>query len=66
MGNPFLDQSENLLTLHMGIVMDKSVVDTVRIIEAFGKEQFSCYYESVLGDCTSSTWFNKKKQPLTF
>ena len=54
MGNPFLDQSEDLSTLDTGIVMDESVVDSVRTIEALGKEQFSSYYKSVLIDCTSS------------
>ncbi len=41
MGNPFLDQSEELLTLNMANVMDESVVETVRTI---GKEQFKSYY----------------------
>ena len=34
MGNPFLDQSEELLTLDIGKVLDKSVVETVYSIEA--------------------------------
>ena len=46
MGNPFLDQSEELLTLDMAIVLDKSVVETVYSIEALGKEQFK----------TTSSW----------
>ena len=29
MGNPFLDQSEDLSTLDMGIVMERSAVDAV-------------------------------------
>ena len=64
MGNPFLDQSENLSTLNIGIVMDESVVDTVRSIESFEKEQFISYYEFVLVDCTSSIHDPIKKQPL--
>ena len=54
MENPFLDQSEDLSTLDMGIVMDESVVDSVCTIEALGKEQFSSYHKSVLINCTSS------------
>jgi len=34
-GNLFLDQSKGLTTLDMGIVMDKSVVDTVFTIKSF-------------------------------
>ena len=54
MGNPFLDQSDELLTLDLANVMDQSVVETVRTIEALGKEQFQSYYKSVLVDCTTS------------
>ena len=54
MGNPFLDQSEDLSTLDAGIIMDKSAVDTVFTIEALGREQFNSYYKSVLVDRTRS------------
>ena len=54
MGNPFLDQSDELLTLDLANVMDQSVVETVRTIEALGKEQFQSYYKFVLVDCTTS------------
>ena len=54
MGNPFLDQSEDLSTLDAGIIMDKSAVDTVFTIEALGREQFNSYYKSVFVDCTRS------------
>lgn len=64
MGNPFLDQSEELLTLDTGNVLDQSVVETVRTIEALGKEQFKNYYKSVLVDCTSSIHEPIKKNNL--
>ena len=54
MSNPFLDQSEELLMLGSGNVMDESVVETVRKIEELGKEQFTSYYKSVLVDCSHS------------
>lgn len=33
MGNPFLDQLDELFTLNMANVMDESVAKTVRLIE---------------------------------
>ena len=54
MGNPFLDQSEEPLTLDTGNFLDESVVETVRTIEELGKEQFKSYYKSVLVDRTRS------------
>ena len=38
MGNPFLDQSEELLTLDTGNVVDESVIETVLTIEELGKK----------------------------
>ena len=57
---------EQARELDMGIVMDESVVDTVRTIEALGKEQFNTgsYYKSVLVDCTSSIHNPKKRNNL--
>ena len=65
MGNPFLDQSEDLLTLDTGNVLDESVVDTVRKIEDLGKEQFESYYKSVLIDHTRSIHQPIKKNSLS-
>jgi len=53
-GNPLLDQSEDMSTLDMGIIMERSVVDTVFTIETVGREQFNKYYKSVLVDGTNS------------
>ena len=65
MGYPFLDQSEDLLTLDTGNVLDESVVDTVRKIEDLGKEQFESYYKSVLIDHTCSIHQPIKKNSLS-
>ncbi len=57
MGNPFLDQSEELnhfdqsgelLALDTGNVLNDSVVETVRTIEELGKEQFKIFYSLFL------------------
>ena len=39
MGNPFLEQSEDLLVLGTRDITDSSVVETVRKIEEIGKVQ---------------------------
>ena len=64
-GNPFLDQSEELLTLDTGDVADDSVVETVRSIEALGKEKFKNYFKSVLVDRTCSIHEPIKKNNLS-
>ncbi len=65
MGNPFTEESDELLTLDMANVMDESVVETVRTVEAVGKKQFQTYYKSVLVDCTSSIHEPIKKNNLS-
>ena len=65
MGNPFLDQSEELLMLGSGNVMDESVVETVRKIEELGKEQFTSYYKSIIVDCSHSIHEPIKKNSLS-
>ena len=54
MGNSFVYQSNELFALHTGNVVDESVVETVRIIEQVGKQQFTRYHKSVLIDRTHS------------
>jgi len=48
MGNPFLDQSDDFSALHMGMVMERSAVDTFFPIKTVGRKQFNNYYKSVL------------------
>lgn len=52
MGNPFLDQPEELLTLDMGNVLNESVIETVCTIESLGKEQFKSYILFVDRTCS--------------
>jgi len=54
MGNPFLSANEELLTLDSHNVLNQSVVNTVRTIEAVGQQQFNDYYKTVLVDCEKS------------
>ena len=61
-GNSFLDQSEDMSTLDMGIIMERSAVYTVFTIEAVGREQFNEYYKSVLVDGTNSIHDPTKKK----
>ena len=43
MGNPFLEEGEDLLVLDTKDIMDVSVADTVRKIQAVGEEQFKMF-----------------------
>ncbi|KAG0713410.1 hypothetical protein GWK47_016295 [Chionoecetes opilio] len=64
MGNPFLNNTEELLTLDSHDVLNQSVVNTVRTIETLGKQQFSDYCKLVLDDCERSIHDPMKKNSL--
>ena len=66
MGNPFKDDIPELLALDTRNVIDHPVVNTVRTIEAVGKEQYETYKKSVLTDATHSIHdpIKKNKLPL--
>lgn len=64
MGNPFLNATEELLTLDSLDVMDQSVVHTVRTIEDVGKQQYKEYYKEVLINCKKSVHEPIKKNSL--
>jgi len=46
-GNPFLENSSELLVLDTRNVKDQSVVNTVNTIYEVGKEQYANYYKDV-------------------
>lgn len=48
MGNPFLEESQDLLVLDTRDIMDASVVEIVRKIEALGEEQYNKFVEERL------------------
>ena len=52
MGNPFLETSPELLNLDLQNEMDDSVSETVRSVEALGKDQYQKYRKTVILDCT--------------
>ena len=52
LGNPFPDDSQDLLVLDTKDIMEQSVKETVRIVETIGKERFSKYVKERLTDCT--------------
>jgi len=43
MGNPFREESQDLLVLHSKVIVDKSVADTVRKLESLGAEQYETF-----------------------
>jgi len=63
-GNPFLENSNELLVLGIQNVMDESVVNTVSMIYEIGKEQYTKYYKDVLNDRTRSIHDPIKKNSL--
>ncbi len=63
MGNPFLDETDELLALDTRNVINESVVNTVRTVEALGKQKYEAYTESVK-DRTSSIHDPIKKNSL--
>ncbi|KAG0718686.1 hypothetical protein GWK47_007523 [Chionoecetes opilio] len=66
MGNPFKDDTPELLALDTRNVIDHPVVNTVRTVEPVGKKQYETYKKSVLTDATHSIHdpIKKNKLPL--
>ena len=65
MGNPFLDDTPELLNLDKCHVIDECVVDSIFSIEALGKEKFSEYQKSVILDRTKSIYDPIERNSLT-
>ena len=64
LGNPFLDESDELISLDTRDVLDESVVKTVRTVNTLGKGQFTNYHKEVFIDCTRSIHDPIKKNSL--
>ena len=64
MGNPFMNDTAELLMLDTCDVMNESVTNTVRTVEKLGKSQYDEYHQSVLVDCTRSIHDPIKKNSL--
>ena len=56
MGNPFLDDTPELLSLDKRHFIDESVADSIHFIEALGKEKIREYQKCVILDCTKSIY----------
>ncbi len=64
MGNPFLDDTPELLSLDNRHIIDESVADSIRSIEALGKEKFREYEKAVILDHTKSIFDPIEKNSL--
>lgn len=64
MSNPFQDDGPELLALDTRNIIDDSVINTVRTIEAVGKDQYETYKKSVITDMTQSIHKPIKKNAL--
>ena len=56
LGNPFEEESEDLLVLHTKEVADSSAVETVRNVLKIGEQQFQAFAEERLVKQTKSIW----------
>ena len=54
MGNPFLDNFEELVTLDSRNCIDQSVITSLYSLESIGKKQYEEFVQNVLEDCTHS------------
>ena len=54
LGNPFSDNSDELIALETRNVMDATVVNTIRTLESLGQEQYQRYRQAVIIDQTQS------------
>ncbi|KAG0713592.1 hypothetical protein GWK47_015870 [Chionoecetes opilio] len=61
MGNPFKDDTPELLALDTRNVIDHPVVNTVRTVEPVGKKQYETYKNTVMG--TWKTFFKHENPP---
>jgi hypothetical protein len=64
MGNPFVDETTELLTLDSHDIVNETVVNTVRTVEELGKKQYAEYQKSVLVDHSKSIHVPIKKNSL--
>ena len=66
MGNPFLDDFPELVTLYSCTWMDDSVEESLCSLEETGTTQYREYVKAVLQDCTDSIHSPMKKIPWLF
>ena len=66
MGNPFLDDFSELVTLDNSDCMDDAVAETIFNLETLGKTQYTIFVKTVIQDRTTAinSPFKKNKLPL--
>lgn len=64
LGNPFLDDGDELLALDTRNILNESVVNTVRTVQSLGKDQYTKYCKDVITDRTCSIHEPIKKNSL--
>ena len=66
MGNPFLEESQDLLIIDTRVMMDDAVADLVRKVESLGEDQYKKFVEERLESCTKpiTETLPKNKLPL--
>jgi len=66
MGNPFLEESQDLLVLDTKDIMDASVAETVRKVESLGEDQYKSFVDERLDQPTKpiTDTLPKNKLPL--
>lgn len=64
MGNPFMEQSEDLLILDTHDIVDKKVAETVRNIEIIRKQQFHQFVKERLESNSKSIYEPIKQNKL--
>ena len=65
MGNPFLDDFPELVTLYSRECVSESAVNTVQSLETIGKERFDDYVSNVIEKDTCSVHSTIKKNNLS-
>lgn len=54
MGNPFLEDSKELLVLDTKDIMPETVVESVKTAHMIGQSQYDKYAQEILQDCSKS------------
>lgn len=56
LGNPFMEQGEELIAIHTKDIMSNDVVNTVHNVKKLGNEQFQTFVKE---------WFTDRSTPVT-
>ncbi len=56
MGNPFSDDSSDLVTLHTNVIMPEKVVYAIKTAKEMGAEQYQAFTEERLGGTSKSLY----------